>query len=180
MFRSLMMSAASGVSRASSPMRNTAPWSNPRTSSSVMMFFDDSSRATPPLLGVSVSGTVLMKRVGVLLSGAAVVSDGGPAFSSTSRTKARIRSRVSSILVSQTKHAPRGADQFANAKREIHSSHVDAALADLKDQRLRAARLCLLGGFIHKEMTVAAGDEVDAVDLRCEFHVVDARAGPIF
>src|SRR5690349_10886562 len=174
MFRSLTMSAASGVSRASSPMRNTAPSPNPRTSSSVMTLFADSSRVTP-LFGGSASGTVLMKRVGVL-SGTAVLSNGGPAFSSTSRTNARIRSRVSSILVSQTKHTSGRADHFAGPEREIHSPNIDAALPDLEDQCLRAAWLRLLGGFVHEEVAMAAGDEVDAIDLGGEFYVVDVVA----
>src|SRR6185369_4748890 len=158
------------VSRASSPIRNTAPSSNPRTSSSVMTLFDDSSRVTP-LVCVSVSGTVLTNRAGVL-------SGAGPAFSSTSRTKARIRSRVSSIVVCQVKHAPSRTKQLACSKRKIDAPNVDAALADLKDQRLRAAGLCLLDWLFHEQMTVTAGDEIDAINLRRELLVVNRLARP--
>src|ERR1044072_734842 len=119
-------------------MRNTEPWSNPRTSS---------------------SGIVLTKRVDVVFSGAA--------FSSTSRTNARIRSRVSSIVY--IGHAAGRADQLSGSKSEIDSTHVDAALANLEDQGLRTAWLCLLDRFFHEQVTVSAGDEVDAIDLRREF-----------
>ena len=57
--RSLTMSAASGVSRAFSAMRSTAPRSRPRTSSSVMTTFADSSRVTAGDSGDRLAGGLL-------------------------------------------------------------------------------------------------------------------------
>ena len=44
---------------------------------------------------------------------------------------------------------------------------MNSALAHLKDHRLIAARLSLKHGLFHERVRVAAGDEVDSINLRC-------------
>src|SRR5882724_2764457 len=84
------MSAASGVRRAPSAMRRTDPPPRSRTSSSVMTVFDDSSAVT--VLCDESAGTVSMKRLEVVDE--ADAGSSGRALSITSRTRARMRSRV--------------------------------------------------------------------------------------
>src|SRR2546428_1152351 len=87
--RSLTISAASGVNFAFSAMRNTAPGSRPRTSSSVITSFADSSRVT---VGRGEAEEVDEEEILDLGDS----DSAGIALLKTSRTSARTRSLVSS------------------------------------------------------------------------------------
>src|SRR2546425_4535456 len=89
--RSLTISAASGVNFAFSAMRNTAPCSRPRTSSSVITSLADSSRVT---VGRGDAG---VNEEEILELGAS--DSAGIALLKTSRTSARTRSLVSSSAI---------------------------------------------------------------------------------
>src|SRR5437588_4503571 len=95
--RSLTISAASGVSFAFSAMRNTAPCSRPRTSSSVMTSFADSSRVT-----VERGDAGEVNEVGILEGEAS--DSAGIALLKTSRTRARTRSLVASSAMDSKCH----------------------------------------------------------------------------
>src|SRR6201988_3254774 len=73
--------------------------------------------------------------------------------------------------VPQIQQARIDRSQFAVAEGEIDATYVDAAFAYLKDKRLRAARLRLHHRLFHECMRVAAGDKVDAIDLRRDHRI---------
>src|SRR2546423_11509194 len=90
------MSAASGVNRAASEILRTAPRSSPRTSSSVMTSFADSSRVTVPPAGLFRGGLLLAELPAWL---GAHSDSAGIVLLKTSRTSARTRSLVASSAI---------------------------------------------------------------------------------
>src|SRR2546423_5704172 len=96
--RSFTMSDASGVSRAFSAMRRTAPRSSPRTSSSVITSLADSSRVTAGEFAEKVSGEDVDEEW-VEVVALASDEDSGIALFRTSRTSARTRSLVASSAI---------------------------------------------------------------------------------
>src|SRR2546422_8133948 len=98
--RSLMMSAARGVSRAASAMRRTEPRSRPRTSSSVITSFADSSRVTVgPDDEVGGADGVDEADGFAACDELDASNSAGAALLKTSRTNARTRSLVASSAI---------------------------------------------------------------------------------
>src|SRR6185503_18063990 len=63
------------------------------------------------------------------------------------------------------------------AESEVNPTQMNSALAHLKDHRLIAARLSLKHGLFHERVRVAAGDEVNSINLRRHHRIASL---PIF
>jgi hypothetical protein len=68
-------------------------------------------------------------------------------------------------FVSQVEQPARARSHFAVAHGEINPADIDAALSHLKNDGVVSGRLFCEHRAFHESMGVAAGDEIDAVDL---------------
>src|SRR2546421_9606537 len=76
-------------------------------------------------------------------------------------------------LISQVQQPSRARDDVSILHLEIDATDIDAALADLEDDRVFAFRILLEDRLFHERVRVAAGDEVYAVHLSGDLRITD-------
>src|SRR5438067_3426887 len=76
-------------------------------------------------------------------------------------------------LIPPIQQSSRARDDASILHLEIDATDIDAALADLEDDRVFACGILLEHRLFHERVRVAAGDEVNAVHLRSDLCVAD-------
>src|SRR5437764_15427389 len=76
-------------------------------------------------------------------------------------------------LIPQIQQPSRARNDVSILHLEIDATDIDAALADLEDDRVFACGILLEHRLFHERVRVAAGDEVNAVHLRSDLCVAD-------
>src|SRR5437764_5100691 len=76
-------------------------------------------------------------------------------------------------LIPQIQQPSRARDDVSILHLKIDATDIDAALADLEDDRVFACGILLQHRLFHERVRVAAGDEVDAAHLRGDLRIAD-------